>query len=181
MPLYEHVFIARPDLSAQQAEGLTATYGEILRAEGGRVDGTEYWGLRNLAYRIKRYRKGHYSMMKIEAPHQAVAEMERRMRLSNEVVRFLTVGVEALDDQPSPILQALNERAYRREEAKEGSEAKGEEAATDAADTAEPASAEAQTAEAGEASKAGETATAAAADSPQAESEETTERKGEDS
>ena len=187
MPLYEHVFIARPDLSAQQAEGLTATYGEILRAEGGRVDGTEYWGLRNLAYRIKRYRKGHYSMMKIEAPHQAVAEMERRMRLSNEIVRFLTVGVEALDDQPSPILQALNERSYRREEAREGSEAKGEEAAADApaadasADAAEPASAEAQTAEAGETGESGETATAAAPDAAQAEPEETTERKGEDS
>ena len=196
VPLYEHVFIARPDLSAQQAEGLTATYGEILRAEGGRVDGTEYWGLRNLAYRIKRYRKGHYSMMKIEAPHQAVAEMERRMRLSNEVVRFLTVGVEALSDQPSPILQALNERSYRREEAKEGSEAKGEEAAADAPDDAADApaeaasadaeSAEAQTAEVAEAGVSGETGEStetaeAAPDSPQAEPEKTTERKGEDS
>ena len=187
MRYYESVFIARQDISGTQVEALADGYAGIVTEAGGKISRREYWGLRNLAYRIKRYRKGHYSMMKIEAPHQAVAEMERRMRLSNEIVRFLTVGVEALDDQPSPILQALNERSYRREEAREGSEAKGEEAAADApaadasADAAEPASAEAQTAEAGETGESGETATAAAPDAAQAEPEETTERKGEDS
>lgn len=121
MPLYEHIFIARPDLSPQQAEALIETYGNVLRAEGGNVGKTEYWGLRNLAYRIKRYRKGHYSLMNIDAPHTAVAEMERRMRLSSEVVRFLTVSVDALDDKPSPPMLALSERAPRRE-AKENSD-----------------------------------------------------------
>ena len=115
MPLYEHVFIARPDLSQQQAEGLIKTYGDVLRAEGGSVGKTEYWGLRNLAYRIKRYRKGHYSLMHIDASHKAVAEMERRMRLSSEIVRFLTVSVDAIDDKPSPPMLALSERAPRRE------------------------------------------------------------------
>ena len=141
MPLYEHVFIARPDLSPQQAEALIETYGDVLRTEGGSVGKTEYWGLRSLAYRIKRYRKGHYSLMHIDASHKAVAEMERRMRLSSEVVRFLTVSVDALDDRPSPPMMAMKERAPRRDaREKDGDTAKKETAektAADATDTAD--------------------------------------------
>lgn len=114
MSLYEHVFIARPDMSPQQAEDLIKTYGDIVCAEGGSVGKTEYWGLRNMAYRIKRFRKGHYSLMNIDAPHKAVAEMERRMRLSSEVLRFLTIRVDAHDDKPSLPKLAMNERGSRR-------------------------------------------------------------------
>ena len=140
MPLYEHIFIARPDLSPQQAEALIETYGNVLRAEGGSVGKTEYWGLRNLAYRIKRYRKGHYSLMNIDAPHTAVAEMERRMRLSSEVVRFLTVSVDALDDKPSPPMLALSERAPRREAKENGDNASKSEKAETVQTTASDAS-----------------------------------------
>lgn len=136
MPLYEHVFIARPDMSPQQAEDLIETYSDIVRAEGGKVSKTEYWGLRNLAYRIKRYRKGHYSLMNIDAPHKALAEMERRMHLSSEIVRFLTIHVSAHDDKPSPPMLAMSERSSRREAAEGGKiqeESGGEEASeTDA-------------------------------------------------
>ena len=116
MPLYEHVFITRPDLSAQQAEGLIETYGNIIRSGGGSVGKTEYWGLRSLAYRIKRYRKGHYSLMNLDAPHKAVAEMERRMRLSSEVVRYLTISVDEHEETPSTIMLSQNERGSRRDE-----------------------------------------------------------------
>ena len=116
MPLYEHVFIARPDLSAQQAEGLIETYGNIIRSGGGSVGKTEYWGLRSLAYRIKRYRKGHYSLMNLDAPHEAVAEMERKMRLSSEVVRYLTISVNEHEETPSAVMISQNERGSRRDD-----------------------------------------------------------------
>ncbi|MCY4048494.1 MAG: 30S ribosomal protein S6 [Hyphomicrobiales bacterium] len=116
MPLYEHVFITRPDLSAQQAEGLIETYGNIIRSGGGSVGKTEYWGLRSLAYRIKRYRKGHYSLMNLDAPHEAVAEMERKMRLSGEVVRYLTISVDEHEETPSAVMLSQNERGSRRDD-----------------------------------------------------------------
>lgn len=116
MPLYEHVFIARPDLSTQQAEALIKTYGEIVRSGGGRVGKTEYWGLRNLAYRIKRYRKGHYSLMNLEAPHEAIAEMERKMRLSSDIVRYLTVSVDEHEESPSVVMLAQSERGSRHDD-----------------------------------------------------------------
>lgn len=115
MPLYEHVFITRPDLSAQQAEGLIETYGNIIRSGGGNVGKTEYWGLRSLAYRIKRYRKGHYSLMNLDAPHEAVAEMERKMRLSSEVMRYLTVSVDEHEEAPSAMMLNQNERGSSRD------------------------------------------------------------------
>ncbi len=120
MPLYEHVFITRPDLSAQQAEGLIETYGNIIRSGGGNVGKTEYWGLRNLAYRIKRYRKGHYSLMNLDAPHEAVAEMERKMRLSSEVMRYLTVSVNEHEESPSAMMLNQNGRGSHREDGADG-------------------------------------------------------------
>ena len=115
MPLYEHVFITRPDLSTQQAEGLIETYSNIIRSGGGSVGKTEYWGLRNLAYRIKRYRKGHYSLMNLDAHHEAVAEMERKMRLSGEVMRYLTVSVDEHEEAPSAIMLNQNDRGSHRD------------------------------------------------------------------
>ena len=98
---YESVYIARPDISAAQVEALTQRLTEIIEAGGGRVTKNEYWGLKNLAYRIKKNRKGHYSLLNIDAPSGAVGEYERNMRLSEDVLRYLTVKVDELDDNPS--------------------------------------------------------------------------------
>ena len=82
MPLYEHVFLARQDVSTQQVEGLLDTFRALIEENGGSVGKTEYWGLKSLTYRIKKNRKAHYTLMNIDAPHEAVAEMERQMGLS---------------------------------------------------------------------------------------------------
>jgi small subunit ribosomal protein S6 len=104
MPLYEHVFIARPDVSQQQVETLTDTYKSLIESQGGSVGKVEYWGLRNLTYRIKKNRKGHYSLMNIDAPAAAVHEMERQMRINEDILRYLTVRVEEHDPNPSAVL-----------------------------------------------------------------------------
>ena len=104
MPLYESVFIARQDISNQQVEALTEQIAEIVKTNGGEVAKKEFWGLRNLSYRIKKNRKGHYVLINLEAPPAAVAEMERQMRINEDVLRYLTVRVEALDPNPSAIL-----------------------------------------------------------------------------
>jgi small subunit ribosomal protein S6 len=105
MPLYEHVFLARQDISAQQVDALLQSFRSLLEERGGSVGKTEYWGLKSLAYRIKKNRKAHYALMNIDAPHDAVAEMERQMRLSTDVIRFLTVKVDEHESQPSPMMR----------------------------------------------------------------------------
>lgn len=105
MALYEHVFICRQDISQQQVEGLTEQFTAILGDNGGHVAKTEYWGLRNLAYRVKKNRKGHYSLLNIDAPHAAVAEMERQMGLNDDVLRFLTLRVDEHNMEDSPPLK----------------------------------------------------------------------------
>jgi small subunit ribosomal protein S6 len=105
MSLYEHVFLARQDISAQQVEALVQSFREILEGQGGSVGKTEYWGLKSLTYRIKKNRKAHYTLMNIDAPHQAVAELERQMRLSTDVIRFLTVRVDEHDAGPSAMMR----------------------------------------------------------------------------
>lgn len=104
MALYEHVFIARQDLSAQQAEALATTFADIISENGGKVEKTEYWGLRNLQYKIKKNRKGHYTLFNIDAPSEAVHEMERQMRLNEDVLRQLTLRVDELNAEQSAIL-----------------------------------------------------------------------------
>ena len=106
MPLYENVFIARQDATAAQVEALTDTFTGIITEQGGQVTKKEYWGLRNLAYRIKKNRKGHYVLLNIDAPAAAVHELERNMRISEDVIRLLTVKVEALEEGPSAMLQS---------------------------------------------------------------------------
>ena len=101
MPLYEHVFLARQDISTQQVEALTKEYTTLIEEGGGKISKSEYWGLRSLAYKIKKSRKAHYSLLNIEAPPAAVAEMERRMGISTDVLRWLTVKVEAHEAEPS--------------------------------------------------------------------------------
>jgi small subunit ribosomal protein S6 len=101
MPLYEHVFLVRQDISPQQVEAMMKEYGQLIEQAGGKVGRTEYWGLKSLAYKMKKSRKAHYALMNLEAPSGAVAEMERRMGLSTDVIRFLTIRVDEHETEPS--------------------------------------------------------------------------------
>jgi small subunit ribosomal protein S6 len=106
MPFYENVFIARQDISTAQVEALTDTFAALVAEQGGKVEKREYWGLRNLAYRIKKNRKGHYVLFNLDAPPAAVSELERTMRINEDVLRYLTVRVEELEAGPSAMLQS---------------------------------------------------------------------------
>ncbi len=105
MPLYEHVFLARQDVSAQQVEQLVEQFKGLIEGAGGTVGKVEAWGLRSLAYRIKKNRKAHYTLMNIDAPHAAVAEMERQMGLSEDILRHMTFRVDELEEEPSAMMQ----------------------------------------------------------------------------
>jgi small subunit ribosomal protein S6 len=114
MPLYEHVFLARQDVSSQQVETMTKEYQQVIEELGGKIGKTEYWGLKSLAYKIKKSRKAHYTLMNIDAPSAAVVEMERRMSISPDVIRFLTVRVEDHEAEPS-IQMRKGDRDERRD------------------------------------------------------------------
>jgi small subunit ribosomal protein S6 len=114
MPLYEHVFLARQDISNAQVEALTKEYTDLIEQGGGKVTKSEYWGVKSLAYKIKKNRKAHFSLLNIDAPHEAVAEMERRMGLSTEIIRFLTVKVEEHESEPS-VMMRKSDRDDRRD------------------------------------------------------------------
>jgi small subunit ribosomal protein S6 len=105
MPLYEHIYLARQDVSPQQVEEMTNALTEVLTQGGGKVTKNEYWGLKSLSYRIKKNRKAHYSLLNIDAPAPAVAEMERQMRINEDILRFMTVRVDELEEGPSAMLQ----------------------------------------------------------------------------
>ena len=105
MPLYEHIYLARQDVSPQQVEEMTNNLTEVLTQGGGKVTKNEYWGLKSLSYRIKKNRKAHYSLLNIDAPAPAVAEMERQMRINEDILRFMTVRVDELEEGPSAMLQ----------------------------------------------------------------------------
>ena len=115
MALYEHVFIARQDLSTAQAEGLIEHFGTILKDNGGTVVDTEYWGVKTMAYKINKNRKGHYVFLRTDSPSAAVQEMERLMRLHDDVMRVLTVKVDAHEEGPSAQMQKRDDREGRRE------------------------------------------------------------------
>jgi small subunit ribosomal protein S6 len=106
MPFYENVFIARQDISSTQAEALADQFANLIAEQGGKVTKKEHWGLRNIAYRIAKNRKGHYVLMNIDGPPAALAEMERQMRISEDVLRYLTVRVDELEEGPSAMLQS---------------------------------------------------------------------------
>lgn len=114
MPLYEHVFLARQDISQQQVDALTNEYKEIITEAGGSIGRLEYWGLKSLAYKIKKNRKAHYTALNIDAPHAAVAEMERRMGLSSDVLRFITIRVDEHETEPSIQMKKGGDRDDRR-------------------------------------------------------------------
>ena len=113
MRCYEHTLIARQDLSPQQAQTLAETYSGVLTEHGGEVTKTEYWGLRSLSYRIRNNRKGHYLHLNVRAPAEAIAELERQEGLSDDVLRYLTVKVDALDEGPSILMQSRSSREER--------------------------------------------------------------------
>jgi small subunit ribosomal protein S6 len=113
MPLYEHVFLVRQDISPQQVEALIKEYGQLIEQAGGKVGRTEYWGLKSLAFKMKKSRKAHYALMNLDAPSAAVIEMERRMGLSSDVIRFLTIRVDEHETEPSAQMRR-GERDDRR-------------------------------------------------------------------
>jgi small subunit ribosomal protein S6 len=112
MPLYEHVFIARQDLAQAQVDALAETATGIIESNGGKVVKTETWGLRSLAYRIAKNRKGHYVMLDFEAPAPVVAELERQTQINEDVIRYLTLRVDAHEQGPSAMMRR-NERSER--------------------------------------------------------------------
>jgi small subunit ribosomal protein S6 len=113
MPLYESVYIARQDIPAQEVEALTERFEGIVSEQGGKVARREYWGLKNLAYRVKKNRKGHYTMLHLDAPSEAVQEMERNMRISDDVLRYLTIRVDEHSEEPSIMMQTRSGRDDR--------------------------------------------------------------------
>ena len=104
MALYEHIYLARQDVSPQQVEELTTTLTGVLTEGGGKVTKNEYWGLKSLSYRIRKNRKAHYSLLNIDAPPAAVAEMERQMRINEDILRFMTIRVDELEEGPSAMM-----------------------------------------------------------------------------
>jgi small subunit ribosomal protein S6 len=114
MPLYEHIFLARQDISTSQVEELTKTVTDLVTSNGGSVSKTEYWGLKSLTFRINKNRKAHYTLLNIDAPATAIAEMERQMRINEDLLRFMTVRVEELEEGPSPMMQKRDDRSDRR-------------------------------------------------------------------
>ncbi|MQW88493.1 30S ribosomal protein S6 [Sinorhizobium saheli] len=105
MALYEHVFLARQDITPQQVEALVEQYKGVLEANGGKVGRVENWGLKSLTYRIKKNRKAHYVLMDIDAPAPAVHEVERQMRINEDILRYLTIAVDKHEEGPSAMMQ----------------------------------------------------------------------------
>lgn len=122
MPLYEHVYLARQDLSAQQVEELTAQYRGVIEQLGGTVSKTEYWGVKSLTFRMRKNRKAHFTLMNIDAPPAAIAEVERQERLSEDVLRTLTVRVAQLEAGPSAMMRKADRDERRGERGDRGFE-----------------------------------------------------------
>ncbi|MCC0038339.1 MAG: 30S ribosomal protein S6 [Brucellaceae bacterium] len=113
MALYEHVFLARQDLSQQQVDALVEQYKGVIEANGGSIGRVENWGLKSLTYRIKKNRKAYFTLMDMTAPAPAIAEMERQMGLSEDVLRYMTIKVEQHEDGPSAMMQKRDDRPDR--------------------------------------------------------------------
>jgi len=150
VPLYESVYIARPDISATQVEALTADMTKILEENGGKVTKDEYWGLKSLAYRIKKNRKGHYSLLNIDCPAAALSEMERNMRIHEDVLRYMSIRVDEHEEEPSVMMQSKSSRDDRDRDRDRGrpprDDDRPKDAAPDAASDDKPAAAAAETA-----------------------------------
>ena len=120
MRLYESVFIARQDISSQQVESMADEFAGIITNAGGKIHKREYWGLRSLAYRIKKNRKGHYIMFNLETDGATLKEYERIMGLNEDVLRFLNIRIEEVDEAPSIIMQNKGERGDRSDRGDRG-------------------------------------------------------------
>ena len=118
MSLYEHVIISRPDISTNQVEEFVQNLANKIENMGGTVEGAEYWGLRNLAYRMKKNRKAHYSLLKVNADSSVIHEIERTHRINEDILRYMSIRVDEFSEEPSPILKKREER--KRREKREG-------------------------------------------------------------
>jgi small subunit ribosomal protein S6 len=105
MPLYEHVFLARQDVSAQQVEELTAQLTGVIEQLGGKVTKLEQWGVKSLSYRVRKNRKAHFTFMNVDAPSAALSEIERQERLNEDVLRYLTIRVDEHEEGPSAMMR----------------------------------------------------------------------------
>ena len=115
MPLYEHVYLARQDVTAQQVEEFTTQYTSVIEQLGGKVLKNEYWGVKSLSYRMKKNRKAHFTLLNIEAPPAALAEVERQERLNEEILRYLTIRVEEHEEGPSAMMRKVDRERDRDE------------------------------------------------------------------
>ena len=127
MPLYEHVYLARQDLSVQQVEELTTLLSGVITQNGGKITKTEYWGLKSLSYRIAKNRKSHLTLLNVDAPAAALNEIERQERLSEDVLRYLTIRVEAHEEGPSAMMRKSDrDRDERGDRGDRGDRGRGE-------------------------------------------------------
>lgn len=115
MSLYEYTYIARQDIQPQQVDAITDQFAKIISDNGGEVAKTESWGLRNLAYRIKKYKKGHYVHLNLDAPYAAIAELERNARLHEDVIRYMTIRVDEFEEGDSVVLRSKDRDSRPRE------------------------------------------------------------------
>ena len=115
MPLYEHVYLARQDVTTQQVDELTAHFKGVIEQQGGTVASSEYWGLKSLSYRLRKNRKAHFTLMNVDAPPAALAEIERQERLSEDVLRYLTVRVDEHEAGPSAMMRKADRERDREE------------------------------------------------------------------
>ena len=115
MPLYEHVYLARQDVSAQQVEDLTKQFTTVIEGLGGKVTKNEYWGVKSLNFRIRKNRKAHFTLLNFDAPPAALTEVERQQRINEDVLRYLTVRVDELEEGPSAMMRKV-ERDRERDE-----------------------------------------------------------------
>jgi len=135
MPLYEHVFIARQDVSGAQVDEIVNAFTGVVENGGGKVVDTESWGLRNLTYRINKNRKGHYVLMNIDAPSDVINELERQQRIHEDILRYMTLRVDEHEELPTVMMQGRKERGPRRDdEDGEDSAPRAEAAGTDDAE-----------------------------------------------
>jgi small subunit ribosomal protein S6 len=128
MPFYEHVFLARQDLSPQQVEELTGQYKGIIEQLGGKVAKTEYWGVKSLSFRMRKNRKAHFTLLNVDGPPAALAEMERQERINEDILRFLSVRVEEHEAGPSAMMRKADrdrDRDERRGERRRDRDGRG--------------------------------------------------------
>lgn len=125
MPLYECVFIARNDVTQQQVEDIANGVASLIESEEGSVQKREYWGLRNLAYRVKKNRKGHYMLLAVDAKPTTIKEIERQLNLNEDVLRFMTLRIEAVDEAPSAILSRKGDDSKDRSSSNRSAKSSG--------------------------------------------------------